>query len=170
MLRVSTRKSPRQRRTERNVSSHRQVQVNAFNDLLDIRKARNNKLKRGDVKDVIEKYRKMKLFCVTRDNLEYRLKLYEKGIAGLMSDKVLTTTTTPLSTVLPGSLVTTDDMSSLTFSNDELLTFSNDESLDEEVEENNDFFKGGRKLGSTIKAKRTNTACDNFGGHKIHRS
>jgi hypothetical protein len=86
------------------VAAQRNAQVLAFNELLSLRSKRDNKLKRGDIKAVITKYHEGKMFCVTRYNLEYRLKLYDKGVTNLLSDSVPTSTTIPILNVLHRSL------------------------------------------------------------------
>jgi hypothetical protein len=150
MLRSST----RQRRVvESFVTAKREAQVRAFNDLLKVRSERNNKLKRGDIKQVIAKYHSKKLYCVTRYNLEYRLKLYDKGIPNLMSDNV-PTTSTPVSTILSTSFVGADDISSLTFPHSNTPTNDSDNDL-EELDYSIPATTGGRKIGTTLKAKKS---------------
>jgi hypothetical protein len=70
----------------RNKASKRSAQVNAFEDLLSLRALNNNQLKRGDIKSIISDYHQQGLSCVTRQNLEYRFRLYSKGIHSLLSD------------------------------------------------------------------------------------
>jgi hypothetical protein len=60
----------------------------AFQQLLRLRLRINNKLRRGDLKTIIDGYYRRTMFCVTRQNHEYRMKLHFRGIAGLLSDNL----------------------------------------------------------------------------------
>jgi hypothetical protein len=70
---------------------------------------------------VLKKYHEGKMHRVSCYNLEYRLKRYDKGVTNLLLDGVInlssdgmpTSTGTPISNVLPCSLVATDDISSV---------------------------------------------------------
>jgi hypothetical protein len=159
MLRASTR--PR-RVVETFITAERDAQVLAFNEILALRAKRNNKLKRGDIKEVITKYHSKKLFCVTRYNLDYRLKLYNNGVLNLMLDSN-PTPRPPLLTILPTSLVGNEVISSLSMQDiNHTLTNSNDldelydsRSIPDELHNQLPATHGGRKIGATAKAKKS---------------
>jgi hypothetical protein len=177
---LRSRASSRQRKVDSLLSSERQVQMNAFNELLAKRSGNGNKLKRGAIKDIITKYHNGQFYCVTRYNLEYRLRLYDMGVANLMSDGV-PTLPTPVSTISPLNSFQSDDMSSLTHDNSHELLEVAENGTDNGTENSNDLHEvgeneaenaaeyaaenaaengrernGGRKKGSTIQAKIKN--------------
>jgi hypothetical protein len=95
--------------------------MDAFEELLTARSKNNNKLKRGEMKALIESFHKIKLYCVTKQNLEYIYKLYLHGKPGLLSNNsrttVVPTTAVPTTAVVeepPVRYVEYDDITSIT--------------------------------------------------------
>jgi hypothetical protein len=126
----SSRSSTRKNRPGES-NSQRQVQVDAFNELLAIQLSRNNKLRRVDTKAILEKFHKKKLISVTRQNLEYRIRLYDQGITKLLSDSVPTIAIAPVTTTNVGI----DDVSSLSSLNNNNLTPVEEEAVGTAEEE-----------------------------------
>jgi hypothetical protein len=172
------RSSLRQKKVNNFGSIERHVQLSAFNDLLDLRKT-SNKKRRGDIKQIIERYHQGNYYCVTRQNLEYRLRLYEKGAANLFSDNIsaLSLQTPPVSNVYPHRFVDADDLSSLSYSQfDHSATNSKETVVDTDAPEldasvsvpgDNDANKGGRKIGTTLKSKKANDVALKFATNSV---
>jgi hypothetical protein len=111
------------------LTCERHVQLTAFNQYLAQRSSTCNQKRRGGIKSIIEKYHERNFYCVTCYILEYRLRLYNKGVHNLISDNIIPTDITPpVSTVLtvftltvftvptafPHHFAVGDDLSSLT--------------------------------------------------------
>jgi hypothetical protein len=69
-------------------AKERNIQMLGFREFLHLRSRNNNKLKRGDMNPIIDGYHSRKMLCDTRQNLEYRMKLHDRGISGLLSDNI----------------------------------------------------------------------------------
>jgi septum formation topological specificity factor MinE len=143
----------------RSSSFERAVQMGAFEELLKARAANNNKLRRGDMKEIIMSFHERKLFCVTQNNLEYCYKLHLKGIAGLRTDAPPIQEAPliqeappikeapPIQEAPPVGFVEYDAVTSLTFS------ISSIESIEESNLSNEEEISAGRRLGTQKAAK-----------------
>jgi hypothetical protein len=69
----------------------RAIQISTFEEVLKVHSMNNNKLRRGDMKEIIMESLRHKLFCVTKQNLDYCYCLYMNGIAGRRTDNLPTT-------------------------------------------------------------------------------
>jgi hypothetical protein len=175
-------------------AGERNIQMPAFRELLRLRSRSNNKLKRGDMKAIIDGYHSCKTFCVTRQNLVYRMKLYDIGISGLLSDNLCQPVVVDESP--PVETIQYDEISSVTLpfsynSNEQEYINDNNGSGNEsnmnEVSDNNfttehdtenstnvpELNFGGRKKGTTNASKKQNTVAlknaTNFVATKYHQ-
>jgi hypothetical protein len=80
--------SPATKKLKKNCN--RQIQMQAFGELLVLKSCNGGKLKHGDIEQIISKYNKIGWCCVNRSNLEYRMSLHLQG--KVMRDETLLTT------------------------------------------------------------------------------
>jgi hypothetical protein len=137
------------------VAIERDVQIDAF----ETHAMNKNKLRRGDMKIIITAYHERKLFCVTKQNLDYRYRLHLKGIQGLGTNNIPTTASV-LQTQhryshhhLSAFIEYDDKVSCLTNPSSGICNDSNDESSKESNNTNNGDISGGQKKGTTVVAK-----------------